>query len=223
MPSTLSKFAIAAISAVSITFALPHSASAFGIVTFDDLPRTSVSEDSKPIPDGYGGFNWSPRGYYVSTDTTIYKPSGYDVAAVSGSNVAFNAFFNGTNNPITIQRSNGERFNFIGAALTAIWRNNLDITIEGFVDGALQNTQTVQANTTAPLLATFSAFNNIDTLTFSSSGGTPAGFSQSGVQFAIDNFESSAVPEPFTIVGSAVALGTGALMRKKQMKKKAIG
>lgn len=215
MSSILSKFTIAAISAASISLALPHSASAFGLVTFDDLPTTPAN-DGLPIPNNYAGFNWGTTGYYVSTNTTQFVPSGYSVAAVSPFNVAFNGF----DSPIVIRRSNGERFNFIGAALTGVWRNNLNITIEGFVNSALQTTQTVQVNTTAPLLATFSTFNNIDTLRFSASGGTFAGFAQNGSQFAIDNFNTSAVPEPFTIVGSGVAIGVGALMRKKQLKKK---
>jgi len=37
---------------------------------------------------------------------------------------------------------------------------------------------------------------------------------------ASDSFVTNAVPEPFTMVGSGVALGIGAMMRKKQQKKK---
>ncbi|BAU13866.1 hypothetical protein LEP3755_44090 [Leptolyngbya sp. NIES-3755] len=215
MSFTLPKFAISAIGTALLTCAAPLSAHAFGLVNFDDLP-TTPPEDGLPIPNNYAGFDWGTTGYYVSTNTTQFVPSGYSVAAVSGSNVAFNGF----DSPITIRRSNGDRFNFLGAALTAVWRNNLDITIESFVNGVLQNTQTVQTNTNAPLLATFSTFNNIDTIRLSSSGGSSAGFAQSGFQFAIDDFNTSAVPEPFTIVGSGIALGVGAMMRRKQLKKK---
>ncbi|BAU13867.1 hypothetical protein LEP3755_44100 [Leptolyngbya sp. NIES-3755] len=61
------------------------------------------------------------------------------------------------------------------------------------------------------------------TANFLNNGGRQPDLSHATLYAQFDN-APNAVPEPFTIVGSTVALGVGAMMRKKQQKKeKSIG
>ncbi len=165
-------------------------------LTFDNLPSASES----PIPNGYGGLDWSNFDYLdSSTDIPI---SGYSHGTVSAPNVAFNAF----GEPASVS---GTTFNFIGADLTGAWNNGLAITVDGYDQNVLVDQETVVVNTNTPTWFEFD-FNGITDLVFSSSGGVSAGYDGSGTQFALDNFTYSALADPnITIAaGGSYQIGT---------------
>jgi hypothetical protein len=119
-------------------------------ITFDDLTPSSVGD---PVPNGYGGLNWS-NVYEVDADSNIYNPSGFqNVAGGSDGNVAFNGFSNlGT---ITTA---GADFTLKSAYMAAAWNDGLQVTVEGYDDGVLVATQII---TREPV--TFVGFDSVDT------------------------------------------------------------
>jgi hypothetical protein len=159
------------------------------VITFEDLPG-----DLSAIPNGYNGFNWTNM-YVLDGSQPVLANSGYDHGSVSGVNVAYNGFGD-PGHAITIS---GDPFNFIGAYFTGAWNNGLSITVNGYNNGALQNTSTFTVSTLAP---SYQALNyaNIDELKFSSTGGVDGGFVGFGTHFAMDDFTFSPVPEPSTLV-----------------------
>lgn len=206
----------AIVSAASASiFAMGSNQSAHAItITFDDLPGTELL-----IPRNYQGFNWSDDFYYANGRLT---GGGYIPGAVSSPNVALNGFGN------NVSFSRNTPFDFNSAYLTAAWNNGLNVLVQGVLGGVLQNTATVIVNTNAPTLVNFN-FLNVDTVRFSSFGGVDAGLGRFGTQFALDNLtynatnvtnatNANAVPEPFTVLGGVVALGAGAMLKRKQKK-----
>jgi len=77
-------------------FALPTSSNAT-IITFEDF--ASNTTNLSPLPDGYGGFNWSVSDRTPSTFLPVkavngpytHPGSGYEYGAVSGVITAFNS------------------------------------------------------------------------------------------------------------------------------------
>jgi hypothetical protein len=97
-----------------------------------------------------------------------------------------------------------------------VWRSNLNIEVQGFSGTNLLYDQTVVASATNPTLFTFN-YLDIDSLTFNSFGGQNAGFPLgSGGQFAMDNLSFGFVPEPSTVLLTAVgALTLYAFLKRK--------
>ncbi|HVM95615.1 MAG TPA: lectin-like protein [Candidatus Acidoferrales bacterium] len=132
-----------------------------------------------PIPNGYGGFNW----YNTYTlNATTYVSSGYQNGLVSGVMVAYNAY----GDPTDVSIPTGT-FNFIGADLTAAWRDGLNVQVRGLLGGSPIYTQSLTLSTSGPTFVTFN-FIGIDTVEFSASGGTNPGFTGDGTHIVIDNF-----------------------------------
>jgi len=165
-----------------------------GILTFDDLG----SESAIPIPDGYGGFDWTD---FSHMDGTVLAPgSGFDNGRVSNYHVAYNADGNAA------AVCDGA-FDFNSAYLTGAWRDGLNVQVTGFLgkdllgNPILKYDTTVTVDTTAPKLFNFN-YLNIDRLVFSSFGGTPAGLADN--HFAMDNFTfttgEQVIPEPASLV-----------------------
>lgn len=152
-------------------------------LNFDDL---SDNGSGTQITTAYGGLNWS--NFYVVNTTDYYnntkQHSGYDVAAVSPSNVAFNGF----GNAATMSVSSTSAFTFNSAYFTAVWNDGLTINVTGSLAGQTLDTATFTVNTSGPTFKSFD-WTGIDSLTFSSSGGTQAyGFNfYDGTQFAMDD------------------------------------
>ncbi|MGA2604842.1 MAG: PEP-CTERM sorting domain-containing protein [Verrucomicrobiia bacterium] len=175
------------------------------LVTFDDFNLAQDQFFQTNIPDGYEGLSWS--NFWVLNAvlrSNIYGfLNGYNYGMVSASNVAFNA----AGNPAEIDSVTN--FNFLSAYLTGAWNSNLNIEIEGF-NGAQEIYDTiVVASATNATLFTFN-YLNIDRLYFNSYGGQDAGFAGgSGEQFAMDNFMFEFIPEPSSLL--LTALGAVAL------------
>ena len=180
---------------------LLFSSSAFStVLTFDDL--TASTGFTQLSGTNYGDLNWSSDFYTLYTPG--YTTSGYQTGTVSGDYAALNGFAS------DVSISDGF-FNFVGAYFTAAWNNGLNIRIQGLSGGSVLYDQTIVVDTTAPFW--FDAnFTGIDSLTFSSSGGTSAGFSGSGTHFVMDNFTYTQVPTPATLF--LMALGGLFMLRR---------
>ena len=173
-----------------VLFIITFQAQAY-VLTFDDI--SDFSEDSLPIPDGYGGFNWEDF-YYINAPAVV-PDSGYDNGLVSGDYVAFASTYE---NPGT-GRILGDLFTFNGAYLTGAWRDGLNVKVDGYLNDVLLYSTTVVVDTTGPTWFDFD-YVDIDALDFSAYGGTqnPNYPFQEGTHFAIDNF--TYIPEPTTFL-----------------------
>ncbi len=160
-----------------------------------------------------GGFSWN-NFYTLNSTGSVYDQSGYENGTVSGSYVAYNA--NGTSASLASFSS----FVFNGAYFAGAWNNGLSITVNGFLGGVQTLSETFLVSTNAPLWRSFGW--TVDSLTFSTAGGTPApGLNGAGTHFAMDNFTYnevlSPVPEPETYAMLAVGLGLlGAFARRRK-------
>jgi hypothetical protein len=205
--ATIAKsLSILALSSAVVTISLDAKANAT-VLTFDRIG----TDDINSIDNGYGGFNWNNM-YYIK-DT--YRPgSGYDNGTVSGSYTAFNPF--GTSASLT---RTGSPFDFNSVYLTAAWKNDLSVTVEGFLGGVQKYSQTVAVNTAGPQLFNFN-FAGVDTLKFSSSSASAS--LPSSNNFAMDNFTYKQVPEPATILGTLAfgTLGGSTFLKKRKSQKK---
>ncbi|MBW4505689.1 MAG: PEP-CTERM sorting domain-containing protein [Scytonematopsis contorta HA4267-MV1] len=180
------------------------------VLTFEDF---SSSTDSAPIPSGYQGFNWN-NFFYNDGSIPGLSRSGYDTGRASGNYVAYN----GNGNTAFV---GGGLFNFRSAFLTAAWNDGLSVTVDGLKNGVSLYSKTTIIDTTKPTFVNFD-FLNIDTLRFTSFGGTLPGYLSrvgSGTQFALDNLtfdrKSQTVPEPTSVLTLA-AIGTTAFILKRK-------
>ncbi|HET6900770.1 MAG TPA: PEP-CTERM sorting domain-containing protein [Vicinamibacteria bacterium] len=163
------------------------------VVGFDDLgPCCS------PIPNGYAGLDWN--NFYSIQDNEL-PGSGYDNGTVSPHNTAFNWFAN----PASI--SSGTPFTFNSAYLTAAWNNGLSIKVDGLLGSSLLYTNTVVVDTTGPTLFNFN-YSGVDTVLFTSFGGTNADLGGSGAHFAMDDMtiDAAAIPEPTVLTLYGIGL-----------------
>ena len=141
--------------------------------------------------------------YYINQ--SYHAGSGYDTGTVSAPFAAFNAFAD----PAVV--SDGV-FDFAGAYLTAAWNNGLNIRVQGYLGTTEIYAQTVTVDTTGPTWFDFNYY-GIDSLRFSSSGGTNAGLGGAGEHFAMDNF--TVVPVPGAALLGILGLGAvGVKLRK---------
>jgi hypothetical protein len=191
--------------AVFIVVALAAVANA-ETLAFDDLDPSQ----SSVIPDGYGGLNWTNVNVVDGTNYGVNygTPSGYEHGVISPRNVAFNA----GGYPAEIS---GAPFAFDSAYFTAAWKDGLNVQVVGYLVGTIVETANFVVDTSGPTLKTFN-WPEVDTVTFTTSGGTPHGYIVGGLpadegQFAMDDFRFTPVPEPSSlsllisaIVGSAI-------------------
>ena len=171
-------FGAATLSLLSFVLA-PGNAQATTI-TFDDLPTS----DYGPVPNGYAGLNWA-NWRTLTPGTYPNNPSGYPNGLVSPPNVVWQAAdINGT--PASGIFSSLP-FTLNSMDLTAAWRDNLSVTVDGYLAGNLLHTSTFTVSTNGPTLETFD-WAGIDQVVLSTSGGTPhAGFAFSDYEVALDN------------------------------------
>jgi len=175
------------------------------VVTFDDLSENG----SGAFLQSYQGLTWSnilcnnailATNLYARTGPPFFTNglSGDFYGMASASNVAFMA-------PSCEIDSSGTNFNFFSAYLTGYMNSNLNIEVEGF-NGAnkIYDTIVVAAATKATLF-TFD-YLDINRLYFTSWGGQPAFTASGGPGSILDNMEFEFVPEPSSLLLTALAL-----------------
>jgi hypothetical protein len=168
-----------------------------GTLTFDDITTEVISGAMEDLVPPYGGFTWSEFWRYAHEDLF----TGPQDITSSGSYAVYNIF----GADVDMSVGAGETFDFIGAYFTALWRNDLQITVTGLLDGSQVYSQTVTVQATGQVWYQFD-YDNIDELTFDSFGGTNAGYGNDGVQFALDDFTFVPEPNSFALVGGGLVV-----------------
>jgi hypothetical protein len=176
-------------------------------ITFDDLADTSGGLGGAPIPNGYQGLNWTNWNVLnTALFTTNFlggNPSGALPGTVSPPNVAYNP----TGGEAIL--SSSTPFTFNGADLTALWNDNLQVTVTGLLGGVMEDTITLSPSAAAATLETFN-WANIDEVELLAVGGTPhAGYSGAGTQVLVDNLTVTPTPTPTPEPSTLAILGAG--------------
>jgi hypothetical protein len=185
--------------ALAVCLAFGRAARA-DLVTFDDL-----SAPSGVIPNGYHGLTWTNFNFIAGLAPGV-TPSGFNNAVISPNQVGFNATGAAANisSPAGITVGSGY--------FTSVWNDNLAVEAVGIrYNSGGPNTVVFDTafvlQPTGPSLETFN-WSGINEILFIASGGTThAGYSGSGTEFAVDNLQVSAVPEPTSLA----LLGTAAV------------
>jgi len=185
------------------SFGAPQTTDAQTLLTFDTLaPGNSYI----PIPNGYGGLQWS--GFGVINGAIQQVTSGYYTGMVSPDNVAFNYDEFDRNASIS---SSSTPFNFDSAYLTAAFAAGLQVEVQGFIGTNLTYNNTYTMNDSSPSFINFD-YMGVDEVKFLV--GSDADI------FVMDNALISAVPEPdiraLLAVGAAMA-GAGALRKTQEV------
>jgi hypothetical protein len=167
--------------ALCLSLALASGASA-ATITFDDITTGGF----QVVPNGYAGLTWNN---FDIQNVTKEGASGFTNSAVSGSYAAYN----GNGNPASI--SSTQPFDLSSGFFTAGWVNGLLVHAVGTLASGDQVSHDFTINATGPINESFN-WSNLVGVTFSSSGGTSAGFVSTAPIFAVDNLTVTAVPEP---------------------------
>jgi hypothetical protein len=169
------------------------------LLTFDDV-ATSPSDPTAPMPTDYGGVAWSSFGWGVmnpsqfATWSGLIPPGGYANGLVSAPNVGYG------DPGATISSLSPSGFSLIDGYFTAAWNNNLELSVNITFDDLTTTSETFIIGTAGPSMLQF-GWTNIMSVTFLTTGGTPAGYPGSGTEFVMDNLVLGAVvPEPSTSV-----------------------
>ncbi|WP_426165662.1 PEP-CTERM sorting domain-containing protein [Pseudoduganella sp. R-34] len=195
-----------------LAVALLMSASAqAGLLTFEDQdPGDWVA----PLEAGYGGFEWGNDPAVVFKD--YIQSRGYQLGTVG------NVGLIGWDGIISFSRAT--KFNFDRAAITAAWSMDEDVLVQGWRNGQLLYTKTLQTSFNGPYYFDF-GFKGVDAVSFLGTGGIDAG-SQDGagpqlvldqIQWSVDQVDPPGdVPEPATLPLMAGGLGLLALARRRR-------
>jgi hypothetical protein len=180
------------------------STSSQTVITFDDLSETGSGAWLWLQYQGYEGLTWSNilcNNAILATNLPIHGVTGDFYGMVSPSNVVGMV-------PNCEIDSPGTNFNFFSAYLTGFINNNLNIEVMGF-NGAQEIYDTiVVASATNATLFTFDYF-DINRLYFTSWGGEPMfGYTYSSGIFDMDNFLFEYVPEPSSLLLTALGLAS---------------
>jgi hypothetical protein len=179
------------------------------LITFHDLPDSSPYQR---IPNPYDGFDWSPHFLYLDGVDYLY-PSGYQTSVVTPPNVAFNGGGSNGAPPPPVNFSRRAPFELDSFYLTAAWRNGLEVTVTGKLNGAVVDTTTLTVNTSGPTLETFNW--DVNEVVFNSVLGSGVPVSFEGYQFVLDNVSVGPVPDSairFNSFGAVPESSTWTLM-----------
>jgi len=197
----MKKIALAALLAASLGAA--HA----DVLTFEGQSTAT------PISNGYGGLNWTNFYSHTGTDTANYAGTGYVNGLVSG----VLDVFNGNGAPATVSASTAAGFSLADAYFTGAWNNDLQIVATATFEDGTHDARTFLVSTTGPVDEHFN-WNGLASVTFASSGGTlQPGLHGSGVQFVMDNFNTTpAVPEASNAALLAAGIGLLAVAARRR-------
>lgn len=162
------------------------------------------------VANGYAGLDWSN---FYSLDSTTYsqQSSGYIPGTTSGHEVAYNAF----GSPASILATNAAGFDLHDANFTAAWNDGLNVRADAvFENGSTASTTFVLG--TAQHSNEVFGWTGLASVTFTSFGGTDMGLGGSGTHFALDDVNTSAVPEPASTTLLLAGLGAVALVARRR-------
>jgi hypothetical protein len=132
------------------------------IVNFDDLDASG----GDVVLDGlspYQGFTWTNFSAYTNTPGF----PGFNNGIVSPDNAAYSGgeLFGATVTPVIGKIEAANSFDFVSVYLGSGYYDDLSITVQGRLNGALLFTRTLTLDTAAPLFVNF-GFTGIDELDF---------------------------------------------------------
>jgi hypothetical protein len=115
-----------------------------------------------------------------------YGWNGYATGLNSGVFVGFN----GNGLQMSISALAGQPFQFNGIILAAAWKSNLVLTMQGLRANAVLYQTLVTLQVTSKTTLSAMKWSGIDTLTFSSTGGTTyPGLNSPGTNFVMDDID----------------------------------
>jgi hypothetical protein len=175
-------------------------------ITFDDLSDNGLGT---AIANGYQGLNWT-NWFVLNTPafTPLVGPNGAAAGTITPPNIAFNGF-----GDLAIFSDNV--FTLNSADFTAFWRDSLQVTVVGKLNGITTNSIIFGVSATAPTLEIFN-WAGINEVDVSATGGIHhAGYLGDGTEVAMDNLTITA-PEPSTLAIFAAALAGLGLARRRR-------
>ena len=99
-----------------------------------------------------------------------------------------NTMYNAYGNPMTMKSINGRLLNLYSAAAAAAWRDNLRLTVVGYRLNVVIATHTFILQVFTVSYLTFTGYTGLDTITFTTSGGTQnTNVSSNEQHFVMDN------------------------------------
>ncbi|MEN3364625.1 MAG: hypothetical protein V7606_1899 [Burkholderiales bacterium] len=187
--------------------AAANNSAAMTVIDFEDLRFKYDDPNNNRLPANYAGFSWNAVAGYVARD--FLPGTGYQTGTI-GSVSMFNAWAE------DLSMSRGSLFDFAGAYITAAWNVNEKVTVEGWRDGALEYTSTIEASYPGPVHYDF-GFNNINRVVFRSlpEDGVHVG-SSGAAHIVIDNITYSVAPVPEPSTWLLLGFGTLALLARRR-------
>lgn len=178
----------------TLVWSFSAATSSATVLTFDDLPSPGPDAFGLWVPNGYGGLQWvNWYGMNIPVWVNDWHGGGaYAKAAVSGDWIAFDR----TGKPAQISVLSGA-FNLHSLYMTAVWNDDLEVTVRGFAGQKLVYDNLYTLHTSGPELFHLD-FEGVTRVNFLPAGGTPNpafALQGAGLMFAIDNLHITLVPE----------------------------
>ena len=174
-------------------------------ITFSSLTDTTDGGNATLITSSYLGFTWN-NVYVMNVSGNLAKDgaTGYN----NGESTT-NVGLSGYGNPASF--SDTGLFTFQSGEFAGAWNSGMTVTVQGLLNGKVEDTKSFVVNTSGPVLETFD-WTGINAVDISSSGGTQTcGLpSCEGEQVVMDDLvvTDTAIPEP----GVCTMAGIGAVV-----------